>query len=281
MSSDLQRYDPASRRAVQLMLLTGILTLLMLPFVVMISTALKSPQEIARFPPTWIPEQPQPGNFLDVWTYVPLARYFFNSFLIAGGAMLLNAVCAVPAGFALARLRFPGRHAILILVIATQMFTPMILLIASFQLMTTLRLMNTYWSLILISATVALPFTIWMTTAYFSTIPDEVEEAAVMDGAGRFRMFVDHFLPLSAPGVITAMTFSFIIAWNEFVFALTFIATPDMRPLTTGIYAFVGRIDIQWQYLMAASILSIVPVFLLFLLVQRRLVSGLTAGAVK
>jgi multiple sugar transport system permease protein len=281
MTSELGRYDPRARRTVQLALLAATLTLLMLPFLVMLSTSLKTREEVAAFPPTWVPRDPQPENFLDVWGYVPLARYFLNSFIIAGGAMLLNALAAVPAGFALARLRFPGRRAILITVIATQMFTPMILLIASFQLMTTLNLINTYWSLILISATVALPFTVWMTTAYFSTIPDEVEEAAVLDGAGRFRMFWDHFLPLSVPGVITAMTFSFIIAWNEFVFALTFISNQELRPLTIGIFAFVGRYDIQWQYLMAASILSIVPVFVLFLIVQRRLVSGLTAGAVK
>jgi multiple sugar transport system permease protein len=161
------------------------------------------------------------------------------------------------------------------------MFSPIVMLIASFQLMTSLRLVNTHWSLILLDATVTLPFTIWMMTAYFSTIPAEIEEAATLDGAGRFRQFFDHFLPLAVPGVVTVMTFSFVIAWNEFVFALTFISNEALRPLTTGIYSFVGRYDIQWQYLMAASILSIVPVFLLFLVVQRRLVSGLTAGAVR
>jgi multiple sugar transport system permease protein len=201
--------------------------------------------------------------------------------VIAGGAMLLNAFAAIPAAYALARLRFPGRAAILLFVIATQMFTPMVMLIASFKLMTTLGLVDTYWSLIFLDATVTLPFTVWLMTAYFSTIPDEIEEAAVLDGAGRFRMFVDHFVPLAAPGIVTAMTFCFVISWNEFVFALTFVTNPDLVPLTTGIYRFVGRYDIQWNYLMAASILSIVPVFVLFLFVQRRLVSGLTAGAVK
>ena len=281
MTGDLRRYDPLGKRAIQLGLMAGVLALLVFPFLVMLSTALKTRDEIASFPPTWIPADPAPLNFIDVWAQVPLARYFINSFIIAGGATLLNAVAAIPAGFALARLRFPGRTAILLLVIATQMFTPMILLIASFQLMTSLGLVNTYWSLILISATVTLPFTIWMMTAYFATIPDEVEEAAILDGASRVRMFVDHFLPLAVPGIVTAMTFSFIIAWNEFVFALTLIGDQDLRPLTTGIYAFVGQFDVQWQYLMAASLLSIVPVFLLFLIVQRRLVSGLTAGAVK
>ncbi|MFN8621685.1 MAG: carbohydrate ABC transporter permease [Chloroflexota bacterium] len=281
MSVHLQHYDRPSIRLVRMSMLVAFLALLTFPFLVMVSTALKSEQEVAVLPPTWIPQDPQPQNFLDVWTYVPLAQYFLNSFIVAGGAMLLNAVAAIPAGFALARLRFAGRSAILLVVIATQMFSPIVMLIASFQMMTTLRLVNTYWSLILLDATVTLPFTIWMMTAYFSTIPDEIEEAATLDGSGRFRQFIDHFLPLSVPGIVTVMTFSFVIAWNEFVFALTFISNQDLRPLTTGIYSFVGRYDLQWQYLMAASILSIVPVFLLFLLVQRRLVSGLTAGAVK
>lgn len=281
MSADLQRYDPPSAWAVRLGLLGGILALLTFPFLVMLSTAFKSEPEAMRVPPTWIPVDPRPANLVDVWQYVPLARYFLNSFIVAGGAMLLNAVAAIPAGFVLSRLRFPGRRTILIIVVATQMFSPMILLIASFQLMTALRLVNTYWSLILVNATVTLPFTIWMMTAYFSTIPDEVEEAATLDGAGRLRQLVDHFLPLSGPGVVTAMTFSFVISWNEFVFALTFISNQDLRPITTGIFGFVGRYDVQWTLLMAASILSIIPVFALFLIVQRRLVSGLTAGAVR
>ena len=281
MTADLQRYEPPNVRTLRMALLAGILALLTFPFLVMLSTALKTAPEAALAPPTWIPRDPQPANFLDVWGYVPLAQYFLNSIIVAGGAMLLNAVAAIPAGFALARLRFPGRTPILIVVIATQMFSPMVLLIAAFQMMTVLKLVNTYWSLILLDATVTLPFTIWMMTAYFSTIPEEIEEAAVLDGAGRVRQLVDHFLPLAVPGIITAMTFSFVIAWNEFVFALTFISDQDMRPLTTGIYSFVGRYDVQWNYLMAASILSILPVFVLFLFVQRRLVSGLTAGAVK
>jgi multiple sugar transport system permease protein len=281
MSADLARYDGFGRRGIRMGLLAATLALLMFPLLIMLSTALKTSDEVTTYPPTWIPRRLAFENFLDVWSYVPLARYFLNSFLIATGAMLLNAAAAIPAGFALARLRFPGRTPILIGVIATQMFTPMILLIASFQLMSTLRLVNTLQSLVLIGATVTLPFTIWMMTAYFSTIPAEIEEAAVLDNAGRWRQFIDHLLPLSVPGVVTAMTFTFVIAWNEFVFALTFIATQDLRPLTVGIYGFVGQYRIEWQYLMAASILSMIPVFLLFLLVQRRLVSGLTAGAVK
>jgi multiple sugar transport system permease protein len=120
-----------------------------------------------------------------------------------------------------------------------------------------------------------------MLTAYFSTIPREIEEAAVLDNAGRWRILWDHLLPIAMPGLVTAMTFAFVLAWNEFLFAVTFITDPSLRPLTTGIFTFVGRFETQWNYLMAASLVSVLPVFLGFLLVQRRLVSGLAAGAVK
>ena len=212
---------------------------------------------------------------------MPLAKYFSNSLLIASGATLLNAVAAIPAAFALARLRFPGRRAYLYFVVATQMFSPVVLLIAFYQMMVGLRLVDTQWSLILINATVSLPLSIWLLTAYFSSTPMEIEEAAILDGSGRWRMLWDHFMPLSLPGIATAMTFTFIITWNEFLFALTFITTPGKRPLTTGIYSFVGRNEILWNYLMTASMLAIVPVFVVFLIIQRRLVAGLASGAVK
>jgi multiple sugar transport system permease protein len=120
-----------------------------------------------------------------------------------------------------------------------------------------------------------------MMTSYFATVPREVQEAAVLDRAGPFRILWDHFIPIAMPGIATTMIFTFILAWNEFLFALTFISDPSLRPLTVGIYAFVGRYQIQWNYLMAASLLATIPVLVLFLLIQRRLVAGLTVGAVK
>lgn len=258
-----------------------LLSLMLFPFFEMLSTALKTKADIAAWPSTWIPGETMWRNFVDVWSYVPLGRYFLNSLIVAVGSTVLNIVAAVPAGFALARLRFRGRRVFLYVVVATQMFSPVVLLIAFFQMMVSLDLINTYWSLILINATVSLPFSIWLLTAYFSSTPLEIEEAAILDGCGRWRMMFEHFVPLSLPGIATAMTFTFIIAWNEFLFALTFINNSDLRPLTTGIYAFVGRNEILWNYLMAASLMATVPVFVVFLLIQRRLVSGLAAGAVK
>ena len=257
------------------------LVVLLFPFVEMISTALKSKPALSEYPPVWFPAAPVFGNFVELWSAIPLATYFMNSVIIAGGSTLLNGLVAIPAGYALARFRFPGRQTFLHAIVATQMFSPVVLLLATFRMMFDFGLLNTYWSVIFINATVALPFTVWMLAAYFSTIPREIEEAAILDNAGRWRMLIDHFLPIAMPGIVTAMTFAFVISWNEFLFAVTFITDQDLRPLTTGIYTFVGRTETLWNFLMAASVVSIVPVFIGFLLVQRRLVSGLAAGAVK
>ena len=260
----------------------SVLVLVLLgPFFVMLSTAISSNRAVVAIPPTWLPDQIAFSNFREAFTVIPLSRYFLNSGIIAGGATALNAIAAVPAAFALARLRFRGRRAFLIFIIATQMISPVVLLIASFKLMLVLHLLNTYWALILMDGTISLPITIWIMTAYFSLIPQEVQDAATLDGVRAWRMLKDHFVPLGVPGIVTALIFSFVIAWNEFVFALTFITNPTMRPLTTGIYAFMGQSQIQWNYLMAASLLAIIPVFVIFLIVQKQLASGLSAGAVK
>jgi multiple sugar transport system permease protein len=276
-------YETGSRlmRLSGLALLWLLLVVILFPFVEMISTSLKSKTDLAAYPPVWFPTNAVFRNYIDLWSAIPLAGYIRNSAIIAGGSMLLNAVVAIPAGFALARFRFPGRQTFLHLIVATQMFSPVVLLLATFRMMFDFGLLNTYWSVIFVNATTALPFTIWMLTAYFATVPREIEEAAILDNAGRWRLLFDHFLPVSMPGIVTAMTFAFVIAWNEFLFAVTFITDAGMRPLTTGIYTFVGRFETLWNFLMAASLISIVPVFIGFLLVQRRLVSGLAAGAVK
>jgi multiple sugar transport system permease protein len=273
--------EPAWSRLLRFALLLVLLLALLFPFVEMISTALKDRKVLYTWPPVWFPAAPQWQNFSAIWVDVPLALYLWNSAVIAGGATLLNALAGIPAGYALARFRFPGRQLFLYFIIGTQMFSPVVLLLALFLMLNVMGLLNTHLALIVINATVALPFTIWMMTAYFSTVPLEIEEAAVLDGAGKLRILVDHFLPIAAPGIVTAMTFSFVMAWNEFLLALTFLSDARLRPLTTGIYSFVGRYEIQWHLLMAASLVAIVPVFAGFLLIQRRLAAGLAAGAVK
>ncbi|MDO8943908.1 MAG: carbohydrate ABC transporter permease, partial [Desulfobacterales bacterium] len=178
------------------------LVVLLFPFVEMMSTALKSRQEIALYPPIWMPDAPDWHNFIDVWAIVPMLTYVKNSVIIAGGATLLNALVAIPAAFALARFRFRGRQAFLYFIVATQMFSPVVLLLATFRMMFSFGLLNTQLSLILLNATVTLPFTVWMLTSYFSTVPREIEEAAILDNASRLRLLWDHIIPISMPGIV-------------------------------------------------------------------------------
>jgi len=264
--------------------LAPVIVVIVLPYVLMLSGALKSPEEIVSREFTVIPQDPRPGNFVEVFQAMPLARFFLNSTVIAVGAMLLVLVCAIPAAYALGRLRFAGRRPILFAILTTQMFSPIVLIIALFSEFTHYGLLEgwrCYIALILADAACRLAFSIWLLTGYFATVPREIEEAALIDGCSRPQALLRVLLPICKPGVVTTMIFAFITAWNEFVFALTFVPSDEFRPLTVAIPSFIGQYGAQWQLLMAASLLATVPVVVMFLLVERHLVRGLGAGAIK
>jgi multiple sugar transport system permease protein len=279
--SGLRTSEGWALNLVKYSVLVAILALMLFPYLEMIATSLKADEQVFVYPPPWFPPNPKWDNYLTIWTYIPLARYFLNSTIVALGTIIVAGLAAIPAGYALARIRFPGRRLILYIMLISQMFSAIVLLIASFRLMNALGLLDTYQGLILMNATITLPLTVWLLTGYFSTVPREIEEAALLDGAGRLRILWDHYIPIARPGILAAILFAFILAWNEFVFAVTFIQSPDMRPLTVGIYSFIGRYQILWNLLMASSLIAMLPVLLTFLLIQRHLVTGLTAGAVK
>lgn len=264
--------------------LAAVLFSILFPFAAMLSTALKTPAEIASPEFHFIPRHPAPGNFIEVFRALPLARNFLNSLIVALGAMTLNLLCAIPAAYALARLRFVGRQGVLFLILTTQMFSPIILIIALFSQFTHYGLLNGAWvylALILANAAASLAFSIWLLTGYFASVPLEIEEAALIDGCSRAGTVWRVILPISLPGVVTTVIFAFIQAWNEFIFALTFVPSDEFRPLTVAIPSFIGQYSTQWQYLMAAALLATVPVVVLFLAVEKHLVRGLTAGAVR
>lgn len=266
-----------------------VLAIVLFPFAVMITTALKTPAAISAasgpdHPYHFIPTQPQFANFVEVFRAMPLARNFLNSLIIACGATLLNLLCAIPAAYALARLVFPGKKAVLFLVLITQMFSPIVLIIALFSQFTNYGLLEggrVYLALIIANAAASLAFGIWLLTGYFTTIPQEVEEAALIDGCSRFQTISRIIIPVALPGVVTTVIFTFISAWNEFVFALTFVSSDQYKPLTVAIPSFIGQYGTQWQLLMAAALLATVPVVALFLGVEKHLVRGLTAGSIK
>ena len=262
-------------------LLGLILFWLLFPFYVMLITSLKSAGEIFTIPPTWLPKAPTVTNYLEVWRAIPLARFFLNSLIIALGAAALTLLCAVPGGYALARYQFPGRAVMLYAILVTQMFSPVVVVITLFKVLTAYRLLNTYTALIVTNAAFALAFSLWMLTGYFQAVPREVEEAARIDGCTTAEVILRVLVPLAAPGVATTVIYTFILAWNEFIFGLTFTSSVRMQPLTVGLASFISRFSVDWNYLMAGSLLATLPVIALFLLVERHLVKGLSAGALK
>jgi multiple sugar transport system permease protein len=258
-----------------------ILLVFLFPYLIMVLTSLKSKDEIFAIPSTFFPKTPTFHNFIDIWTKIPLAHYLSNTIVIALSATIITLICAIPAAYALSRMKFKGRQVYLYLILVTQMFSPIVLLVGLYRVIGWLGLVNSIWGLVIVNAAFNQAFAVWILRGYFATIPYELEQAAWIDGCSRFQALFRVLLPLSAPGIITALIFVFIAAWNEFTFALTIISSEENKPLTVGIYAFFGKNVIQWQYLFATALVATVPVVILFLIIEKHLVSGLTAGGIK
>ena len=201
--------------------------------------------------------------------------------LIAGGATILVLLVATPAAYYAARFRFRGRLLFLVLVLATQMLQPASLLVGIYRQYYVIGGLNTLWSLVLVNAGFNMAFAVWILTAYFGSIPQELEEAAMVDGNTRLGALRRITLPLAGPGIVTALIFTFIAAWNEFLVALTLTSTPNKQPLTVAINNFLGAYSIAWQNMFAASVVATIPVIVLFAVIERKVVTGLTAGSIK
>ncbi|TQL24060.1 carbohydrate ABC transporter permease [Streptomyces sp. SLBN-134] len=251
----------------------------LLPYAQMVITALRPAGELRDA--TYLPGEFAWSNFIDVWRESHLGDNLRVTLLVAGGSTLLVLLVAIPAAYYTARVRFRGRKLFLLLVLVTQMFQPTSLLVGLYREFYQLGMLNSVWTLVLCNAAFNLAFAIWILTAYFSAIPEELEEAAMIDGLSRGRALLRVTLPLAMPGVVTAVIFTFIAAWNEFVMGLTLSTVPESQPLTVGINSFIGNYTVQWNYLFAASVIAIVPVVVLFAFIERHVVSGLTAGSVK
>ena len=251
------------------------------PYFVTICTALKSRAEIFSTSGTVFPVEAIWSNLIDVWSKAPMASYMLNSILIAGGSTLLAMLCGIPAAYALSRMKFNGQTVFLGFVIVSQMFAPVVLLIGIYKVMMFLHLTNSIIGLIFINAAFNQAFAIWLLRGTFISISAEMEQAAAIDGCNRVQALIKILLPVAAPGIVTALIFVFINAWNEYTVALTLISTDTFKPLTVGINIFNGYNMIEWQYLFAASLYAIVPVVILFVGIEKNLVGGLTSGGVK
>ncbi len=250
------------------------------PYFAMLCTALKNRVETLG-QSTILPVTTLWSNFIDIWSRAPMAKYMLNSVLIAGGSTIIAMLCGIPAAYALARMKFKGQTAFLGFVIVSQMFAPVVLLIGIYQVMQKLGLTDNILGLIFINAAFNQAFTIWLLRGTFMGISAEMEQAATIDGCTRVQSMMKVLLPVAAPGIVTTLIFIFINAWNEYTVALCLISTDTFKPLTVGINTFNGYNMIEWQYLFAASIFAIIPVVILFMCIEKNLVSGLASGGVK
>jgi multiple sugar transport system permease protein len=248
-----------------------------LPYIVMISTSVKSTAELA-LPAHWIPQAIDLTGITSALASSATWTYLRNSFIIAVGETVLVMVAAVPAAFVLARHEFRGRKLFLDLILITQMFSPVVLLIPLFRLYHQTGLLGTLQGVIVAGAAFTLPFSIWLLTGFFKAIPVEIEEAARIDGYSRFETLLRIILPLSVPGLVATAMYAFIIGWNEFIFAVTFLpGTPDLQPITVGIFMNIGKWDIDWQRLMFTALLGTAPVLAIFVAIQKQLDRGFAA----
>jgi arabinogalactan oligomer/maltooligosaccharide transport system permease protein len=228
------------------------------------------------------PEHWTPSNFVSVMTDQPFARWVLNSIVVALFATLLGIFLSCTAAYAFSRFKFPGRRAGMMAFLVSQMFPGTLMLIPLYIIMVqVLGLGSTRLGLVIVYATTSIPFSVWMLKGYFDTIPRELEEAALIEGASAGTIFWRIVLPLAKPAVAITALFSFMTAWNEFILAATFMDKENMYTAPVGLRFFVGGFSQQWGYFAAGSMIVSLPVVLLFLYLQKYLVSGLTAGSVK
>ena len=256
------------------------------PFAWMVFTSLKTPDEIYSSPPTFFPRTIQWEGYAAMLNpnaddNVNFLRWFSNSAIVSLYTTVFSVLISALGGFAMSRFRFRGRMGIGYTILITQMLPGSLIIIPLYIIMKELRLLDSHLGLVIAYTTFAIPFCTWMLKGFFDTIPKDIDEAAMVDGAGRIGTFVRILLPLALPGLLVTSVFSFITSWNEFMFAYTFLNGYDKWTLSVGIASFQGQYVINWDYLMAGSVFTTLPVVIVFWLMQKYLVSGMTAGAVK
>jgi len=261
-------------------LVLGATALNMFPVYYLAISSFKSDMDIVSWPPTLIPWNGTLENYRYILGDTPLPLYVANSMKVAIGTTALSLLLSVLGGYSLARFRLRGRELIANLVLFAYIIPPIMLTIPLWRVMATLRLIDTHLGLIIIQSTYGVPFGMWMMRAYFEGIPLEVEEAAMVDGCSKLGALRRVIVPLSLPGLAAVATFIFILSWSDLLFPMIFINTSSLRTIQPGLLTFM-QYSADFAKLMAASWLILIPVFLMFMVFERYLVSGLTAGAVK
>jgi multiple sugar transport system permease protein/raffinose/stachyose/melibiose transport system permease protein len=272
---------PSRTRRVGLLILEVALGLaILLPFFWMVSVSLKPATEPFAIPARLWPENPTPDNYITAFR--PEFRiYFVNSIIVSLSTVIITVSLALLAAYSFTRAQMRAISVLMALVIVAQMFPASAIIIPIYKMMKTANLLNSYASLILANVTVTLPVAIWMLRGFLARLPITLEEAAAIDGAGPLRTFCEIILPLCRPGVVATSVFVLVVTWQEFLFALSFTSTKEMRTLPVGMNDFIGQYGIRYGELMASAVLISVPVIAIFFILQRQFVAGLTAGAVK
>ena len=250
----------------------------LLPYIEMVITALRPAGEIKDR--DYLPHHFDFSNFTNIWS-TGLGTNLSVSLEISIGSTALVLLVAIPAAYYTARRDFRGKKIFLLLVLITQMFQPTAMIVGIYREFLTFNMIDSVWALILVNAGFNMAFAVWILNAYFGAIPKEIEEAAVVDGCSRIGAMFRVIIPLAMPGIVTALIFTFIAAWNEFIVALTLISSLNKQPLTVKTSDYIGQYSTDWQHLFAGSVIATIPVIILFALIEGKVVSGLTSGSVK
>lgn len=251
------------------------------PILWMLSSSFKSNTEIFEFPPRLLTENFSLDAYVTILTDPTKVRFFINSYVIALAVTALTLFVAILAAYAFSRFEFRFKRPLNVIIVSVQAVPPITLLIPYFGLMVTLGLYNTYPGLILTYMVFTLPYAIIMMTGYFNTLPRELDEAVRVDGAGSWTALWKILVPIAIPGIVSVGIYTFMIAWNEYLFALTLTRTEDMRTVPIGIQLLMGQHSYEWNEMMAMSILGSIPILVLFIFFQRYFIGGLTNGSVK
>jgi multiple sugar transport system permease protein len=257
------------------------LVLVVFPFYWMLNTSLKPASEIFLSPPTFVSSNWSLDAYVTVLTERPFARYFLNSLVVTLGTTVLSVTLAAFAAYGLTRFFPRGATPFVVFLLFTKMLPETLLIIPYFQLMSSVGLLNSYLALILAYSSFALPFSVWMLIGFFRSIPRDIDEAAKIDGASYLQTYFLVILPLARPGLVAVALFTFLIAWNSYLWALVLTTDASMQVLSVGVANMVGEYRVQWNELMAAAVIAAVPVMLLFSFLEKHLVNAITSGAVK
>ncbi len=254
--------------------------LVLIPFFWLVSTSLKDPANIFLDPPQWIPNPIRPENYQKALSVMPFGHYLFNTCKITFACLILQVASCSIVAFGFARMRFPGRNTLFIVLLSTLMLPAQVTMIPQFKMWAGLGLYDTFWPLILPSG-FGSAFFIFLLRQYFMTIPIEMDEAARIDGAGTFQIWWKVILPQAKPALATIAIFSFMAHWNDFMGPLIYLSDPGKRTLALALWAFQGQYSTDWHLLMAASTVVMLPLLLLFVVAQKYFIQGVVISGVK